>query len=263
MDRRIQTVLEGAVRLLREELSAGLTGIYAHGSLAMGCFNSMLSDIDLLVVVREPRARHTYRRIADKLIRLEEEQPIGAGIELSVVLETYAKAFVHPTPFEFHYSAHHRCRYEEEADYVCGGTEDPDLAAHFAVTYGRGFALWGQPIREVFQPIDGRYFRESVLSDVREATAGIARNPVYYVLNLCRTLQYVRESAISSKREGGEWAAFRVPRNYRDLIAGSLAVYRGERRETAIDEELLLSFAAYMLREIGRHTTMNDEELSE
>ena len=99
MDRRIQTVLEGAVRLLREELSAGLTGIYAHGSLAMGCFNSMLSDIDLLVVVREPRARHTYRRIADKLIRLEEEQPIGAGIELSVVLETYAKAFVHPTPF--------------------------------------------------------------------------------------------------------------------------------------------------------------------
>ncbi|WP_235949612.1 nucleotidyltransferase domain-containing protein [Paenibacillus glycinis] len=149
MDQSVRTLLEGAVRLLREELSAGLIGIYAHGSLAMGGFNPMRSDIDLLVVVREPSERHTYRRIADKLLRLEEEQPVGAGIELSIVLEAYAAAFVHPTPFEFHYSAHHRSRYKEEADYVCGGTADPDLAAHFAVTYSRGVALWGQPVREL------------------------------------------------------------------------------------------------------------------
>ncbi|WP_328804082.1 aminoglycoside adenylyltransferase domain-containing protein [Paenibacillus glycinis] len=90
----------------------------------------------------------------------------------------------------------------------------------------------------------------------------MTRNPVYYVLNLCRTLQYVQESAISSKREGGEWAASIVPRAYRDVIAGSLAVYRGERAEMAIDEERLLSFASYMLGEIGRQT-IKDEELSE
>ena len=35
----------------REILSDRLTGIYLHGSMAMGCFNPDKSDIDLIIVI--------------------------------------------------------------------------------------------------------------------------------------------------------------------------------------------------------------------
>lgn len=35
-----------------EQLEGNLIGIYLHGSLALGCFNPITSDIDLLVLTR-------------------------------------------------------------------------------------------------------------------------------------------------------------------------------------------------------------------
>ena len=37
------------VSLCREVLADALTGVYLHGSLAMGCFNPVTSDVDLIV----------------------------------------------------------------------------------------------------------------------------------------------------------------------------------------------------------------------
>ncbi len=36
----------------KQALNDNLVGIYLHGSLAMGCFNSKTSDIDLVIVVK-------------------------------------------------------------------------------------------------------------------------------------------------------------------------------------------------------------------
>lgn len=244
--------LDGVVHLFQEELQESLTGMYLHGSIAMGCFHPDHSDIDILVVVKSKQSRDTYKRIAAGLIQIEEELHLTKGIELSVVLKKYTDEFVYPTPFEFHYSLAHKEKYKADPDYLCGGYEDTDLAAHFVVVYHRGIALYGKPIREVFTAIDKSYFIASICSDVKDATEGITENPVYYVLNLCRALFFLQEEIVSSKKEGGEWAAKVEPMKYADVIHDCLAAYQGNVNTVKQDEQLLLEFASYMLEEIDK-----------
>ena len=250
--------LDGVVHLFQKELQDALTGIYLHGSMAMGCFHPEHSDIDILVVVKSKQSRDTYKRIAAGLIRFEEELHLTKGIELSVVLKKYTDEFVYPTPFEFHYSLAHKEKYKADPDYLCGGYEDTDLAAHFVVIYHRGIVLYGKSIRDVFTAIDKSYFIASIQSDVKDVTEGITENPVYYVLNLCRALFFLKEEIVSSKKEGGEWAAEVVPMKYADVIHDCLAAYQGKVDTIKQDDEILLEFATYMLEEIDNAGSVNE-----
>ncbi|WP_100011520.1 nucleotidyltransferase domain-containing protein [Lentibacillus sediminis] len=49
----VHNLLDEFNKKLIEILSSNLTGIYLHGSLAMGCYNQRTSDIDLIIVVKE------------------------------------------------------------------------------------------------------------------------------------------------------------------------------------------------------------------
>ena len=243
-------VLQDVTRLLKEELSDSLVGVYLHGSMAMGGFHPNQSDIDILVVCRDKRSANIYRRIAQKLMHIEDEMRITKGFELSIVLESTIANLVYPTPFEFHYSAYHREKYRTDKHYLCGGYEDPDLVAHLAVIYDRGIVLYGPPIKEVFHPVNREYMIASITSDVGAALEEIADNPVYYVLNLSRVLLYVKNSVIYSKREAGEWGKVELPSKYKDVISQCLAKYNGEQENLNLSESLLLEYADYMLREI-------------
>ncbi|GAA0379932.1 aminoglycoside adenylyltransferase domain-containing protein [Paenibacillus motobuensis] len=247
-----QEELKQTVELFLKEAERNLVGVYLHGSMAMGCYNPNKSDLDLLVVLRRPESADCYRRIAKRLIEIEAALPQGAaGIELSVILETCLSNFTYPTPFELHYSAAHRDRYRSDEGYLCGGFEDPDLAAHIMITYYRGITLYGRPIEEVFKPIDSRYYVQSILGDVEDASEGILENPVYYTLNLCRVLLFLKEGRISSKQEGGEWGTQALPAQYKDLIWKCLAEYKGTGGlKFKSDPGQLTEFAGFMKREI-------------
>ena len=52
MEMRVEKILEQLKAACTNILSANLTGIYLHGSLALGCFNWDKSDIDFIVVTR-------------------------------------------------------------------------------------------------------------------------------------------------------------------------------------------------------------------
>ncbi|WP_337034057.1 aminoglycoside adenylyltransferase domain-containing protein [Paenibacillus illinoisensis] len=248
MDERI--VLQDVTHILKEELSDSLVGIYLHGSMAMGCFHPSQSDIDILVVCRDKRSADLYRRIAQKLIHIEDEMRMTKGFELSIVLESTIPNLAYPTPFEFHYSAYHREKYRTNDHYLCGGFDDPDLVAHIAVIYDRGIVLHGKPIKELFLPVKREHMLASITSDVASASEEIVDNPVYYVLNLSRVLLYVRDSVIYSKREAGERALEGLSTKYKNIISQCLAKYNGELENLNLSESLLLEYAEYMLREI-------------
>ncbi|AOZ90834.1 aminoglycoside adenylyltransferase domain-containing protein [Paenibacillus crassostreae] len=246
-----QINLDSVVELFKKELSDVLIGIYLHGSMAMKCFNPSHSDIDLLIITRDKSPIETYQRIAKQLIVIEEEEiKIAKGLELSIILERNFKDFVYPTPFEFHYSAFHKERYKNEEFYFCGGYDDPDLAAHFVVAYNRGITLYGRPFNEIFNLIDKKYYVNSITSDVKNAQEEIVDNPIYYVLNLCRALQYLHESTISSKKEGGEWALGILPKKYVDLVDKCLASYNNASISLELNNQFLLDFAEYMINNI-------------
>ena len=131
-----------------------LTGVYLHGSLAMGCFQPEKSDIDFLVVLPKLAKWEQKEKFLRELISFNDAAP-EKGLEMSVVLEQNCRSFVYPTPFEVHFSVAHLDWYRSDPeDYITKmqGT-DKDLAAHFMVTRERGRVLWGAPIREVFAPV--------------------------------------------------------------------------------------------------------------
>lgn len=242
--------LQKVADMFKKVMKKNLVGIYLHGSLAMGCFNPNISDIDIIIIAKNKLSRDENRTIAKQLLLLDDELPSSRGIELSIVLETIAKDFIYPTPFEFHYSDYHRERYQTDEKYNCGGSEDPDLAAHFTVIYQRGITIYGRPIQAVFQPVDRKYYVQSILSDIASASCEILDSPVYFTLNLCRVLLFLRQGIVSSKKEGGEWALNALPHKYHQIITYCLDEYSGLSKELELDNVLLLDFSEYMSNKI-------------
>lgn len=254
MELEILAYLDQAVELFKAELETNLSGIYLHGSLAMGCFNQDTSDIDLLIVIHDKLSQEASLKLAKKVVAFHDSLPNRRGVELSIVLKTYLKNFVYPTPFEFHFSDFHLERYRADESYVCGGYEDADLAAHFAVVYQRGIILYGEPIREAFLPVDRKYYLNAILEDIGDAPKSIIESPVYYTLNLCRVLYFVQEAYISSKKEGGTWGLQHLPARYHGLLKRCLDEYSGAVNAGGYDPVLLVDFAEYMTGHIREHS---------
>lgn len=248
----IESYLQKNVATFYKVMKDNLVGIYLHGSLAMECFNPNRSDIDLLIVVKNKLSVDEQQAITKHVLLLHDEVPSGRGLEFSVVLESFVTQFVYPTPTEYHYSVHHREKYQSDENYVLGGFEDPDLAAHFTVTIHRGIALYGKPILTLFQPIERTYYAQSILNDIASAPTEIIDAPVYYVLNLCRVLQFLQEGAVASKQEGGEWAINVLPSKFNAIVSICLDEYSGQVNGPEFDSVLLVEFAEYMLNEIRK-----------
>ena len=232
-------------------LDSNLEGIYLHGSAVMGCFSVQRSDIDLLVVVKDGISDEVKRQYMDMVVALNERAP-QKGIELSIVKAEVCNPFVYPTPFELHFSITHLEWYQKSpTDYIekMKGT-DKDLAAHITVIYHRGKTLYGREIKTVFSEVDRADYLDSIWSDVEIAAEEIVKQPMYFVLNLCRVLAFQKENIILSKQEGGAWGLANIPPKYAGLIEDAMTEY-----ETGVsmhlDKQLAKEYAAYMLTQIS------------
>src|SRR5262245_20594409 len=96
IQRQVETFCDEIVGVLGDNL----TGVYLHGSLAMGCFNPMRSDIDLLVITRSALADAAHD-IARLVLRCSGDP---SEFELSFLRESYLHPWQYPTPFDFHFS---------------------------------------------------------------------------------------------------------------------------------------------------------------
>ena len=245
-------LLDGLVSQTRNILGSNLVGVYLHGSGAMGSFNPITSDIDLLIVVKDAVSDAVKLQYMDMIVRQNKDAP-AKGIELSIVKCDVCRNFVYPTPFELHFSNTHLEWYlAAPMDYIqkMKGV-DRDLAAHFTITYHRGITLYGEEIKNVFSGVDEKFYFDSIWNDISGAAEAITDDPVYIILNLCRVLAFVKDKAILSKKEGAEWAIQNVPDKYSTLITSALTAYQGDGR-IYIEEVLAVEFAKYMLNTISR-----------
>lgn len=200
----IQELLDELVKYSCYIFEDNLVGIYLHGSLAMGCFNPLKSDLDILIVVKNGITDIQKKKFMDVILALNENAP-AKGIEMSIVRSVHCKNFVYPTPFDLHFSNMHLNWYKNNsAEYIekMNGT-DYDLAAHFVITKNRGIVLYGKPINDVFGEIPSEAYLDSIKRDIIESQDDIIDNPIYIILNLCRVLAYVQERLVLSKK--GRW----------------------------------------------------------
>ncbi|HIT33358.1 MAG TPA: DUF4111 domain-containing protein [Candidatus Faecousia intestinigallinarum] len=245
-----QELIEEFAAVCQAILANQLTGVYLHGSMAMGCFNADKSDLDIIVVVENRITDAQKMRLMEQIIRLNQRAP-AKGLEVSFVRREYCKPFLYPTPFELHFSpAHLQWFQDDPQDYVekMQGT-DKDLAAHFTVLNQYGIKIYGKEISEVFNTVPQKDYIDSIWCDIKNAQEDIWDDPVYVILNLCRVLAYLKDNRILSKEEGGKWALLHLGRKYQSLIAQ--ATDRDCSHQTMqADKRLAKQFASMMLKEI-------------
>lgn len=207
-------------------LGDNLVGIYLHGSLAAGCFLWERSDIDFLVVARQPLTAEKKIALVDALYALSKDAP-PEGFEMSVILEKYCRNIPYPIPFEVHYSSMHQRTYERDPRGFCERMhgEDPDLTAHILCLNAFGQVIHGPGIARVFDQVKREDALRAIMLDVADAAEKLHEKPVYYVLNLCRAIGYLRENRAMSKLEGGKWALTHLDSDHQRVIQAALNAY--------------------------------------
>lgn len=250
MEKRVQEVLEQIKNSASAIFSENLTGIYLHGSLALGCFHWNSSDIDFIVVLETAPTLPQKVQLIQALLKINALCP-PKGLEMSLVLEQYTQDFLYPTPFELHFSRTYKQQCAEQPEAFCRRMQgtDKDLAAHFTVIRAAGITLCGKPAKEVFGAVPGEAYLDSIKTDVKNARMGILADPVYVILNLCRVLAYIREGLILSKKDGGAWGIRNAPGQDARLIRAALESYGGG-SPFAAEQSQLSSFAQKMCQQI-------------
>ena len=237
----------------QDVLGDNLVGFYLHGSLAMECFNPLVSDVDLLAVVQNKTTIEQKKAIINYILENHNRFPVK-GLEMTIVLEEHVQNFIYPTPFELHFSNDWYQRYRDgEVDYSIQNT-DEDLTAHFTIIKSRGICLYGKPVNELFPDIPRKFYARSLLYDARWIYERTEIDPLYTILNLCRILAFFRTEKVMSKKEGGEWALSNLPGELFSLISRALAVYSSGNEDVLLDANTLKSFVGYAKTELSMLT---------
>ncbi|NTU47097.1 DUF4111 domain-containing protein [Candidatus Roizmanbacteria bacterium] len=256
----IKNLLQKFVESFQKLLGDNLTGVYLHGSLAMGCYNPNSSDIDILIVVQEKLTVPEKRQSAELMLELSRDTE-KSSFEMNIVTSGVLHNFEYPTPFEFHFSDSLKNDYKSgNFDFSIEKT-DPDLAAHFVITRTRGMCLYGEPIEKVFPDVPKQYYFDSIAKDSEWSFHNIEKGPdkgeckvpVYAVLNFCRVLALIQSGLITSKREGGEWGLKNIPHEFSPVIVESVKEYEKSGTGNMVDCKLLKQFAQYAYEQIHKN----------
>lgn len=207
-------------------LGKNLVGIYVHGSYAMNCFNENKSDLDFIVVTLRIPTQKQKEKMIQVLLKLQSKVTFK-GFEMSVVLKRYCTNFTYPTPYELHFSPAYANYYKNDCEGMCLRMhgKDHDLAAHFMVINHRGICLTGEEISNVFKEVSRFDYLDSIQKDMENVEKMIQREPVYTILNCCRTYYYLKENIIASKLEGGLWALENTPKKLHKTILKAIESY--------------------------------------
>jgi streptomycin 3"-adenylyltransferase len=248
------------VSALRSRLEKDLAGIYLHGSLAMGCFNPSVSDVDLLVVIQTGLSVEAQKSIMEELLK---HSKAIAPIEVSILRTGDMKPWRSPTPYLLHFSESQREQIQQEiADGVwrCWNDApklDKYLAAHVIVARERGVCLYGLTADQVLPAVPPDDYLASILSDLTWLRERLETQPVAAVLNMCRVLAYTREGKILSKDEGGRWAMEKLPNPLLQVVRSAMSVYSGMYPEMYVSPEQVKVFFERVSGEIEKQIHPN------
>jgi len=229
-------------------LGDAVVGIYAHGSLALGCFNEARSDIDLLVVVARPLELEEKLALIDLLLRVSAAP---YGIELHVLSTEQLEHWRHPSPFELHYGETHReaLAFEPVAALERMSPTDADLAPHVKIARAAGIPLAGPPPETVFPEVPWEDYADALRRDLEWTRA--SRSALYGVLSPCRAWASLESGEVHSKATGAKWALGRLPPDLRPQVERALAGYTGGGEAIELDAEERRRLQAYIEEQVS------------
>lgn len=198
--------------------------VVVHGSVALGDFHLGQSDLDMLAFVDTVDVAQ-LRTVAHVMLA-ESTHP--APIEFSLLLRDALTPWRHPAPYLYHYSETWRARTQAALadphhDWLSVRT-DPDLSAHMVVAHRYGMVTAGQ----VALPLPSRADAlAAVWYDIADAEHQVVAEPVYVILNLCRTWCWLRDGVVRSKSAGGRTLLPQLTGEAHAVVAAVLAMRDG------------------------------------
>jgi predicted nucleotidyltransferase len=251
--------VKAEVNTLRTEfvrlLDQNLLGIYLHGSLALGGFKPSRSDVDIIVVTSQKLTVETKRSIIELLLRISKAP---SPLDVHFLAEQDIKTFRQPPLRDFFYNETLRDQYRQDLSHATwqhwqdSEQSDYKLAIYLRVLHLHGVLLEGQSAQTSLPEVPEQAFRAALVQDFQASRKTLLTDPVSFVLNSCRTYEYLSEHKIISKDEGGVWGLSNLPEPYRALIHQSLSLYRGERLGRPVGRGVLDEFSAYIHEQIQR-----------
>ncbi|WP_125766449.1 aminoglycoside adenylyltransferase domain-containing protein [Lapidilactobacillus wuchangensis] len=246
-------------------LGDNLVGVYLHGSYVLKSYHENVSDLDYIIVVKEPLTDQQKLTLMTWTVTTGWQFAPKKGLEFHVLLEKWTQHFIQPLPFDFHFSPMHWPDYQENPlQYVqeMQGT-DPDLAAHLTILTHYGQVISGPAIEQVFAPVPRSAYLNSILADISNAEQAVLTNPVYVCLNLARVLAYLQTDQVLSKAAGGRWLLEQNILNHdqRQLISWCLAQYEATAvGELPVTTAVCQGYAQQLLTAIHHQTKMITEK---
>lgn len=238
---------------IQDIIGDNIVGYYLHGSLAIGGFNPKSSDIDLLVVTKNA-VPYNEKVMLTKLFLQASKNPFP--IEISFMNKSQLEKWVYPPAYDYHYSEYWRVRFEDSKEkWLLEENTDADLAAHITIINYKGICLKGQSIKDVFPPIPTADYIASILGDYNDCIRNIEQTPVYSILNTLRVFRFLKEGAISSKMEAGEWGRNNLPEEHRLLVSKASDIYIGKTSDSNFPGQMLERFKGYISKEIDELLT--------
>jgi predicted nucleotidyltransferase len=241
----VRAQVEWLLRGFGEVLPQKLSGVYLHGSFALGCFNPLRSDLDVLVVVDAPLQPDEKLRLVDLLLHVSMTPH---QIELDVVTTDQLKNWRHPCPHEFHYGESSRERFIQDPVRRLAELSSPnaDLAAHITVTRAVGISVVGPAPPYLLPAVPLEDYRDSLLQDLEWART--ADSDIYGILSPCRIWATLATGEVHSKVTGAEWALARLPDGLKPPVEAALAAYTGDAAE-GLDRTKVVAYVESQVRQ--------------
>jgi streptomycin 3"-adenylyltransferase len=220
LHRQVQRLCDDLVTVLGHEIA-----VVVHGSVALGDFQSDQSDLDVLVFGAGQPDGAQMRQLAQVVLAVSG---CPAPLEISLLDVATLAAWVHPAPFYFHFSEHWRTLVQtaltDPAHDWLVVRHDPDLTAHLMVAHRHGLLVYGRCTLPEPTAADAM---AAVWYDIAAAPEQVVDEPVYVILNLCRTLHWLRSGVVLSKGAGGRAILPELTGETRQVVATVLAMRDG------------------------------------
>ena len=249
-DPEVERVLSRLLAGHRGVLGPALVGSYVFGSVVSGDYESGISDVDTVAVLR---ASPTNRQLAGLRVlhrEIVEEMP---GWDDRVEC-----AYVSVEALEGYRSGSYPAARISPGERFHAIELDPSWVLDWYPLRAVGEALWGPPPATLVPPITEAEYVDAVrrhLLGWRWTDEGASRrSQAYAILTMCRGLRTVRTGELVSKREAARWGCEVLP-EHAELIGAALA-WRAEPRtepkmEGASTIDATLRFLADVRRLVG------------
>ena len=233
LDALLADLLSGSRAILGQDF----TGLYLHGSLALGDFDSLRSDVDFLVVTERPVPEERLPALAALHTRLRsaaEGTQWVDKLEGSYIPRGALRHFQPRRTGGIDDTVFPALRVDGSFELDWHGSEWI-LQSH--VLRERGIVIAGPPPREFMDPRRPDELRHAVAALLSEWWQPQLEDPhlladpaycAYAVLTMCRMHYTLQHGALVSKPAAARWAVERLDGRWRGLIARAEAWLPGE-----------------------------------